>query len=85
MMELHFSALYTSLGDGELKSSIPHPFDENGLLFLLFDLTHNLKNIYNWLNRTYFSIPSGHQPLIPQDGIKSKLPTYMAVICKGGS
>ena len=52
-------ALFVSLGGGELKSSIDHPFIEGERLFLLFDPTHNLKNLYNnWLIKSTFSFPN---------------------------
>ena len=60
------------LEDGELKPLIWHSSDKNGILFLLFDSTHNLKNICNnWLIRTYFYISSNHSPLLPRGGIKA--------------
>lgn len=71
-LNYHFSALYNSLCGGKLRSGITHPNDPNSMLFLLFDSTHNLKNIYNnWLKRRQFDLPSGHAPLIPAHGIKS--------------
>ena len=32
---------------GKLQPCIPHPTKEGELLFLLFDFTHNMKNIFN--------------------------------------
>ena len=46
---------------GELKSSIDHPVLANSKLFLMFDSTHNLKNIFNnWLTKKLFQLPAGH-------------------------
>ena len=43
---------------GELSHSIPHPSKKGELLFLLFDFTHNLKNIYNnFVNKGYLHLP----------------------------
>ena len=48
-----------NLCDGELKPCIPHPTKPDELLFLLFDFTHNFKNIFNnFLNRNMFYIPT---------------------------
>ena len=44
---------------GTLKPSIDHPTKPNEKLFLLFDFTHNFKNIYNnFLNKHSLSIPT---------------------------
>ena len=34
---------------GELRNCIDHPILTNSKLFLMFDSTHNLKNIFNTL------------------------------------
>ena len=58
---LFYRAFYIDLCGGDLKSSIAHPTSPNERLFLLFDPTHNMKNIYNsWLSQKYFLLPSGH-------------------------
>jgi hypothetical protein len=36
-----------NLCNGELKVSIPHPCRPSSPLFLLFDMTHNIKNVFN--------------------------------------
>ncbi|QQP50738.1 Putative LOC100205425, partial [Caligus rogercresseyi] len=51
----------------ELKTSIPNPQEETNNVYLLFDLMHNYKNIYNlsinaqklWDLQTKFSPPQG--------------------------
>lgn len=46
---------------GNLKSSIDHPTLANTKLYLLFDPTHNTKNIFNnWVSKKLFILPPGH-------------------------
>jgi hypothetical protein len=48
----------TSLCNGDLQVSIPHPFKPNSPLFLLFDSTHNVKNVFNnFERRRIFTCP----------------------------
>jgi len=43
---------------GELAHSVEHPTRRGERLFLLFDFTHNLKNIFNkFVNKERFRIP----------------------------
>jgi len=51
---------------GELAHSIPHPTKKEERLFLLFDFTHNLKNIFNnFINKPYFRLPStGYEEIL---------------------
>ena len=45
------SVHYIILCGGKLRSGITHPNVPNSMFVVLFDSTHNLKNIYNnWLN-----------------------------------
>ncbi len=45
-------SLYCKLCGGTLKPCIDHPFNPGHPLFLLFDTTHNMKNIYNnWVSK----------------------------------
>ena len=44
---------------GILKPSVQHPTKEGERLFLLFDFTHNFKNIYNsFINRNRLHLPT---------------------------
>ena len=44
--------LFVELCKGHLQPSISHPFRKEEELFLIFDFTHNFKNIYNnFVNR----------------------------------
>jgi len=44
---------------GELTHSIAHPTRKTEQLFLLFDFTHNLKNIFNaFVNKDRMSVPT---------------------------
>ena len=63
---IYFRKLFFDLGQGELKHSIEHPTRPGERLFLLFDFTHNFKNIYNnFLNKQRFNIPTtGHEELL---------------------
>ena len=46
---------------GELRNCIDHPILTNSKLFLMFDSTHNLKNIFNnWVSKKLFQFPAGH-------------------------
>ena len=45
-------------GDKELPTSIEHPLRSKERLFLLFDFTHNLKNIFNnFVTRKRYHVP----------------------------
>jgi hypothetical protein len=57
-------SFYTNkLCGGKLKLSIPHPLRPDSPLFPLFDMTHNIKNVFNNLqNRRLF-----HLPPLPQN------------------
>ena len=57
--------MFISFGDGELKPSIDHPCIKGERLFLLFDPTHNIKNVYNnWLTKSTFTFPNAHCDLL---------------------
>jgi len=70
-----FSAFYQNLCGNNLTQSIQHPMRENERLFLLFDTTHNMKNVYNnWVSKTTFRMPKVNADLgdiIPSDAIVS--------------
>ena len=56
---LFFRKLFLDLCGGSLQPSLPHPTHAGEKLFLIFDFTHNLKNIFNcFLNKGYFDIPT---------------------------
>ena len=56
---LHCRKMYMDLGGGELSHSIEHPTRPGKRLFLLFDFTHNFKNIFNnFLNKNRMHIPT---------------------------
>jgi hypothetical protein len=47
-----------SLCNGTLLSEIPHPCDPDKPLFLTFDATHNIKNVFNnWETKRKFHLP----------------------------
>ena len=51
--------MYIELGGGQLKHCIVHPTRSDEKLFLLFDTTHNFKNIFNnFINKGRFNIPT---------------------------
>ena len=51
--------MFIELCGGEIKTCIPHPCAADEKLWLLFDSTHNMKNIYNnWLNKGTFRFSS---------------------------
>ena len=51
--------LLIDLCGGELKPFIQHPFRPEEYLFLMFDFTHNFKNIYNgFLSRNHMRVPT---------------------------
>jgi len=51
--------LFTELGGGKLKPFIPHPTRSGELLFLIFDFTHNFKNIFNnFLSKGRMNVPT---------------------------
>ena len=58
-----FRRLYMDLCGGELTHSIVHPTQKAERLFLLFDFTHNFKNIFNaFVNKGHMNIPTtGHE------------------------
>jgi len=51
---------------GELAPSVDHPTRPGEPLFLLFDFTHNLKNIFNnFVNKQRFNLPtSGFEDIL---------------------
>ena len=61
-----FRKLFIDLCGGKLVHSIQHPLRENERLFLFFDFTHNMKNIYNiFVNRKIMHPPTtGHKKLL---------------------
>lgn len=53
--------------DKILTPTIDHPIVSNEKLHLLFDPTHNLKNIYNnWLSKKTFHFPSSRCADLPE-------------------
>lgn len=53
------------LCDGNLKPYIAHPTREGEKLFLVFDFTHNLKNVFNnWVNKSIMHLPSDFPDMI---------------------
>ena len=54
-----FRKLHIDLcGGKELSTSIEHPLRSKERLFLLFDFTHNLKNIFNnFVTRKRYHVP----------------------------
>ena len=49
---------------------IEHPIRRDSKLFLLFDFTHNLKNIFNnFVNKTKMILPAGHAEILHVNGI----------------
>ena len=49
-----------------LKPFIDNPFSPDRRLYLLFDTTHNLKNIFNnWINRKKFTVPMNDSQISP--------------------
>ena len=67
------SAFYYDLCGRIWTNSIQHPIRKNEPLFLLFDTTHNMKNIYNnWVCRSTFKMPKVNEDLgllIPSDRV----------------
>jgi len=63
---LLYRKLYMKLcGSNNLSSSVSHSTKPNECLFLLFDFTHNMKNIFNnFVNRNIMHIPE-----IPNDTV----------------
>jgi hypothetical protein len=58
----------SSLCNGTLLSEIPHPCDPGKPLFLTFDATHNIKNVFNnWEMKRQFHLPEfrGAGPIHP--------------------
>ena len=53
---------------GELTHSVMHPTRKTERLFLLFDFTHNLKNIFNaFVNKDQMNVPTNGHELILGD------------------
>ena len=51
--------MFLDLSGGALQPSIPHPTRPDDQLFLIFDFTHNFKNIFNnFLGKTSFRLPA---------------------------
>ena len=51
--------MFMELCRSKLSHSIPHPTKSNERMFLLFDFTHNLKNIFNnFINKPYLRLPT---------------------------
>ena len=56
---IHFRKFFELLGNGQLRTWIDHPFIPGEKLFMWFDPTHNLKNLFNiWSSRKRFSLPT---------------------------
>ena len=69
LMEVHgvtlFRSFFVKLCGGEIKPFIDHPTRHGQKLFLLFDFTHNLKNIFNnWINKSIMHLPSGFPDMV---------------------
>ena len=58
--------MYLDLCQGSLCHSIPHPKRKDENLYLLFDFTHCLKNIFNnFLNKNRMHLPcTGHESVL---------------------
>ena len=55
---IHNRKFFELLGNGQLRSWIDHPFITGEKLFMWFDPTHNLKNLFNiWSSKKRFSLP----------------------------
>ena len=66
LFDILFRKLYMELcGSNNLTSSVAHPTKPNEILFLLFDFTHNMKNIFN----NFVSRKVMHIPEIPDDNV----------------
>lgn len=61
--------MYIDICGGKLSHSVVHPTRPNELLFLLFDFTHNIKNIFNnFLNKSRMNVPTkGHEQILGND------------------
>ena len=63
-------SLFKKLGNGELVPSIPHPTNHGKRLYMLFDPTHNLKNVFNnWTNKTLFRYPTDFEDVLHAGGV----------------
>ena len=58
--------LFIELCDGQLQHSIEHPHRMGERLFLMFDFTHNFKNIFNhFVNKNVMNPPTtGHEHIL---------------------
>lgn len=64
-MSFFFRALYIELCGGSLRPFIDHPLKTDEKLFLLFDFTHNFKNLFNnWINKKKMEPPASEFPEI---------------------
>ena len=53
-------SLFVDLCAGSLKPKVYHPWFPGDYLFLSFDPTHNLKNVFNnWTSKKIFKLPPG--------------------------
>lgn len=53
---------------GDIQPYISHPTRDGEKLFLLFDFTHNLKNIFNnWLKKSIMHLPSGFPDMVSEN------------------
>ena len=57
-------------GGNQIFPFINHPIRAEAKLFILFDFTHNLKNIFNnFVNKTKMTLPDGHRDILNVDGV----------------
>lgn len=65
-----FRTLFKQLSGGDcIKPCIDHPYIENEKMFLFFDFTHNLKNIFNnWLKKSKMNpVTAGFEDLLGEE------------------
>ena len=68
-----FRNMFIELCGGCLQPCIDHPFSKDEKIFLLFDFTHNLKNVFNnWVNKSRMNLPTdGFEDIIGDTCIAS--------------
>ena len=65
-------------GSSSLSSSVSHPTKSDERLFLLFDFTHNMKNIFNnFVSRKTMYIPeTADEQIFLEEGVSPSLHTF---------
>ena len=86
LFDILFRKLYKKFcGSNNLTSSVAHPTKPNEILFLLFDFTHNMKNIFN----NFVSRKVMHIPEIPDNNVFGgkcgTVLTFEAAACDRGA